>query len=68
MDSLLCFLDELEKHKIYCRIIKIRDIIRVEIAVPKDWREAEFFTDEEIQVEKIRSNEEIRNSSDRQLA
>ena len=53
MNSLLSFLEELEKRKIYYRLNKIRDSVLVEIAVPGERWEVEFFNDEHVEIEKF---------------
>jgi hypothetical protein len=64
MESLIHFLDELEERKIYYRLNKIRDSILVEIAVPGERWEVEFFANGEIEVEKFLSNGEILGKSE----
>jgi len=64
MESLIHFLDELEERKIYYRLNKIRDSIIVEIAVPGERWEVEFFANGEIEVEKFLSNGEILGKSE----
>ena len=59
MDSLLDFLNRLEEHQIYYRLNKVRDAIMVEIAVPGQRWEVEFFADGNVEVEKFISNAEI---------
>ena len=63
MDHLLDFLSKLEEHQIYYRLNKVRDAIMVEIAVPGQRWEVEFFRDGEIEVEKFISNSEICDGS-----
>ena len=53
MCNLLSFLESLEANKIYYRLNKIRDSILVEIAVPCQRWEIEFFSDGSVQVEKF---------------
>ena len=53
MRNLLIFLESLEANKIYYRLNKIRDSILVEIAVPGQRWEIEFFSDGSVQVEKF---------------
>ena len=53
MRNLLIFLESLESNKIYYRLNKIRDSILVEIAVPGQRWEIEFFSDGSVQVEKF---------------
>lgn len=64
MDRLLEFLDQLESRKIYFNLNRIRDSILVEIAVPGQRWEVEFFADEDIQVEKYISSGEIQGESE----
>ena len=59
MNKLISFLDKLEENKIYYRLNKIRDSILVEIAVPGERWEVEFFGDEHIEIEKFISNGDI---------
>ena len=51
MDVLLDFLNKLEEHDIYYRLNKVRDAIMVEVAVPSQRWEVEFFPDGRIEVE-----------------
>jgi len=64
MDALIAFLDKLEERKIYYRLNKIRESILVEIAVPGQRWEVEFFADGDVQVEKFLSNGEIHKKSE----
>ena len=59
MKKIIDFLNELEKRSIYYRINKIRDSIMIEIAVPGQRWEVEFFNDEHIEIEKFISSGEI---------
>ena len=59
MKRIIDFLNELEKRSIYYRINKIRDSIMIEIAVPGQRWEVEFFNDEHIEIEKFVSSGEI---------
>ena len=59
MDGLLDFLSKLEEHDIYYRLNKVRDAILVEIAIPGERWEVEFFADGNVEVEKFISNAEI---------
>lgn len=63
MRNLLNFLESLEANKIYYRLNKIRDSILVEIAVPGQRWEIEFFSDGSVQVEKFISEGIIRDVS-----
>lgn len=64
MDSLISFLDKLEERKIYYRLNKIRESILVEIAVPGQRWEVEFFADGDVQVEKFLSNGNLQGKSE----
>lgn len=64
MNNLIDFLDKLEERKIYYRLNKIRDSILVEIAVPGQRWEVEFFPDGDIQVEKFISDGEIKGKTE----
>ena len=64
MDSLISFLTKLEERKIYFRLNKIRNSILVEIAVPGQRWEVEFFADGDVQVEKFLSNGDIQGKSE----
>ena len=59
MKNLIEFLDELDNNKIYYRLNKVRDSILVEIAVPGERWEVEFFANGDVQVEKFISTNEI---------
>lgn len=63
MDGLLDFLSKLEEHNIYYRLNKVRDAILVEIAVPGQRWEVEFFRDGSIEVEKFLTTGEIEGPS-----
>jgi len=63
MDKLLDFLDKLDSKNIYYRLNKIRDSILVEIAVPGERWEVEFFADGDIQIERFISTAEIMGES-----
>lgn len=56
MDELIEFLNELENRKIYYLLNKVRDSIMIEIAVPGQRWEVEFFADGKIEVEKFISD------------
>lgn len=64
MDELIKFLNELESRKIYYRLNKIRDSIMVEIAVPGQRWEVEFFTDGNIEIEKFISDGKLYDKSE----
>ena len=59
MKKLIDFLDKLEEKKIYYKLNKVRDAIMVEIAIPGERWEVEFFADDSVEVEKFISNAEI---------
>jgi len=61
---LLEFLNELEAKKIYYKLNKVRDAIMVEIAVPGERWEVEFFDDGNIEIEKFISSGDIFNESE----
>jgi hypothetical protein len=63
MDGLLDFLSKLEEHNIYYRLNKVRDAILVEIAVPGQRWEVEFFRDGSIEVENFLTTGEIEGPS-----
>ena len=56
MEKLLFFLENLEEKKIHYKLSKIRESILVEIAVPGQRWEVEFFKDNHIEIEKFISN------------
>lgn len=55
-EKLLNFLETLEERKIYYKLNKVRESIMVEIAVPGQRWEVEFFPNGEVQIEKFISN------------
>ncbi|MEN6636313.1 MAG: hypothetical protein ABFC56_10705 [Clostridiaceae bacterium] len=59
MKSLMQFLSKLEEKKIFYKLNKIRESILVEIAVPGERWEVEFFENGEVQVERFFSDGEI---------
>lgn len=63
LQKLIDFLDKLEESKIYYRLNKIRDSILVEISVPGERWEVEFFADGHTETEIFRSNGEIHDDS-----
>ena len=67
MDKLLKFLDTLDSKHIYYRINKIRESILVEIAVPGERWEVEFFADGDVQIERFISTMEILGESELEL-
>ena len=64
IEKIIAFLDKLEEKKIYYKLGKIRDSILVEIAVPGERWEAEFFEDGHVEVERFYSKSEIRDESE----
>ncbi|MBQ6042505.1 MAG: hypothetical protein IJL41_00020 [Clostridia bacterium] len=63
MKKLLHFLERLEQNKIYYRLNRIRDSILIEIAVPGERWEVEFFEDEHIEVERFKSDGNLYDGS-----
>lgn len=57
MDKLLLFLNKLEVNDIFYKLSKVRDSILVEIAVPGQRWEVEFFADNHVEIEKFVSTE-----------
>ena len=64
MKELFDFLDLLESRKIYFTLSRIRDSVLVEVSVPGERWEVEFFADGSIQVEKFKSEGIIYDSSE----
>ncbi len=64
MKELIKFLDILEENKIYYKLNKVRDAIMVEIAVPGERWEVEFFQNGDIVVEKFISQGKIYDKSE----
>jgi len=62
--KLLEFLNLLEAKKIYYKLNKVRDAIMVEIAVPGERLEVEFFADGNVEIEKFISSGEIYDESE----
>jgi hypothetical protein len=52
----MSFLEQLDERKIYYKINKVRDSILVEVAVPGQRWEVEFFETGEVQIEKFLSD------------
>lgn len=67
MVKLLEFLDNLEKNKIYYRLNKIRDSILVEIVVPGERWEVEYFADGTIEIERFFSDGQIKGENEIEL-
>lgn len=61
MEKLLIFLERLEANRIYYRLNKVRDSILIEVAVPGERWEVEFFKDDHIEVERFLSDGNIYN-------
>jgi hypothetical protein len=59
MRRLLDFLDRLENEKVWHRLDRIRDAILVEVSVPGEKWEIEFFADGHVEVERFRSDGQI---------
>jgi len=59
MKKLIEFLNRLEKEKIYFKLDKVRNSVLVEVSVPGERWEVEFFEDGSIEIEKYLSNGEI---------
>ena len=56
LEKLLDFLSELDRRKIFFKLTRVRDeAIMVEIAVPGERREVEFFGDGRVEVEIFKS-------------
>ena len=62
--KVIAFLDELEEKKIHYELGKIRDSILVEIAVPGERWEVEYFEDGHVEVERFFSKGEIRDETE----
>ena len=63
MEQLLAFLNRLEEAKIHYRLNKVRDAVMVEVAVPGERWEIEFFEDGHTEVERFVSDGEIRDGT-----
>jgi hypothetical protein len=64
MKELFDFLDQLESRKIYFTLSRIRDSVLVEVSVPGERWEVEFFADGSVQVEKFKSEGIIYDGSE----
>ena len=64
MKKLIKFLNKLEEKKIYYTLNKVRDAVMVEIAVPGERWEVEFFADGTVEVERFVSEGEICGESE----
>lgn len=67
MEKLIEFLNKLEDVKIYYKLNKVREAIMVEIAVPGERWEVEFMEDNTVQVERFKSNGEIKDESELEI-
>lgn len=56
MNRLMTFLEELEDRDIYYKLNKIRDAVLVEVVVPGERWEVEFFRDGSVVIEKFVSD------------
>ena len=61
LKSLIDLLNKLDKQKIYYKLNKVRDAIMVEVVVPGQRWEMEFFADGVIEIEKFYSDGTIFN-------
>ena len=64
MKKLLEFLNKLEETNIYYKLNKVRDAIMVEVAIPGERWEVEFFSDGQIEVEKFISDGVIHDETE----
>jgi hypothetical protein len=62
--QLLSFLKKLEERKIYYRLEKVRESIMVDVTVPGQRWEIEFFDDGHIEIEKFISDGSIYNETE----
>ncbi|MBQ7131370.1 MAG: hypothetical protein IJO29_02260 [Oscillospiraceae bacterium] len=53
MEKLLDFLNKLDENNVHYRLNKVRDSIMVEVAIPGERWEIEFFTNGNVEVEKF---------------
>lgn len=63
MKKLLAFLDRLDVGRIHYTLAHFRDSITVEIAVPAEKWEVEFFADGRVEVEVFRSQHGVEDES-----
>ena len=59
MKKLIDFLERLDEKKIYYKLNKVRDAIMVEVVIPGERWEVEFFANGNVEIEKFISNAEI---------
>ena len=64
MKKLIDFLNKLEEKNIYYTLNKVRDAVMVEVAVPGERWEVEFFADGAVEVERFVSEGEICGESE----
>ena len=64
MTKLYKFLEQLEDNNIYYKLNKVRESIMVEIAIPGQRWEVEFFDDEHVEIEKFVSDGTIYDETD----
>ena len=64
MKKLIDFLNKLEQNKIYYKLNKVCDAIMVEVAVPAQRWEIEFFEDGSVEIEKFISGGTIYNETE----
>ena len=62
LERLLRFLDRLDQARIHYRLGHVRDSIMVEIAVPGERWEVEFFPDGHLEIERCRRSGTIENN------
>ncbi len=59
LGKLLDFIDELKALKLWYRLDKVRDAIMIQVAVPGERWEIEFFEDGHVELERFHSDGEI---------
>ena len=59
MERIIFFLDELDENNIYYVLRKVRDSIMVDISIPGQRWEVEFFGDGHVECEKFFSNGDV---------
>jgi hypothetical protein len=64
MNSLLNLLSKLGRKNIHYKLNKIRDGIMIEISVPGERWEIEFFEDNHVEIEKFKSDGQIFDNSE----
>lgn len=63
MKKLLDFLSKLDENNVHYRLNKVRDSIMIEVAIPGERWEIEFFTNGNVEVEKFISQGIISDES-----